>query len=142
MFSSWWHHLKKVTIGSRLRLEVGSFCFCRMRAMWRHGAAWRILPCTMNIYCLCDLIYTYLPKEIYCNDKVSTAHSVTATSIAATLFLWFMAGNGILYNPDGTKRIVDNTLVALTLMIAESRTEEKDVIVKVVVSLINKNNYE
>ena len=80
----------------------------------------------MNIYCLCDLIYTYLPKEIYCNDKVSTAHSVTATSIAATLFLWFMAGNGILYNPDGSKRIADNTLVALTLMIAESRTEEKD----------------
>lgn len=42
--------------------------------------------------------------------------------IAATLFLWFMAGNGILYNPDGSKRIADNTLVALTLMIAESRT--------------------
>ena len=62
--------------------------------------------------------------------------------IAATLFLWFMAGNGILYNMDGTKRIADNTLVALTLMIAESRTEEKDVMVKVVVNLINKNNYE
>lgn len=45
--------------------------------------------------------------------------------IAATLFLWFMAGNGILYNPDGSKRIADNTLVALTLMIAESRTEER-----------------
>ena len=44
--------------------------------------------------------------------------------IAATLFLWFMAGNGILYNPDGSKRIADNTLVALTLMIAESRTDE------------------
>lgn len=53
-----------------------------------------------------------------------------------------MAGNGILYNPDGTKRIADNALVALTLMIAESCTEEKDVMVKVVVNLINKNNYE
>ena len=62
--------------------------------------------------------------------------------IAATLFLWYMAGNGILYNPDGSKRIADNTLVALTLMIAESRTEEKDIMVKVVVNLINKNNYE
>lgn len=62
--------------------------------------------------------------------------------IAATLFLWFMAGNGILYNPDGSKRIADNTLVAFTLMIAESRTEEKDIMVKVVVNLINKNNYE
>ena len=62
--------------------------------------------------------------------------------IAATLFLWFMAGNGILYNPDGSKRIADNTLVALTLMIAESRTEGKDIMAKVVVNLINKNNYE
>ena len=41
---------------------------------------------------------------------------------------------------DIPKRIADNTLVALTLMIAESRTEEKDVMVKVLVNLINKNN--
>lgn len=45
-----------------------------------------------------------------------------------------------LYGQDGHKRIADNTLVALTLMIAESRTEEKDVMVKVVVNLINKEN--
>ena len=60
--------------------------------------------------------------------------------IAATLFLWFMDRNGILYTPERHKRIADNTLVALTLMIAESRTEEKDVMVKVVVNLINKKN--
>ena len=60
--------------------------------------------------------------------------------IAATLFLWFLNNNGILYNFDGSKRITDNTLVALTLMIAESHTDEKDVIVKVVVNLINQNN--
>lgn len=60
--------------------------------------------------------------------------------IAAMLFLWFMEKNGILYSEDGHKRIADNTLVALTLMIAESRTEEKDVMVKVVVNLINKEN--
>lgn len=60
--------------------------------------------------------------------------------IAATLFLWFLNNNGVLYRPDGTKRIADNTLVALTLMIAESRTEEKDVMVKVVVNLINQHN--
>ncbi|MCI6250632.1 MAG: virulence protein RhuM/Fic/DOC family protein [Bacteroidales bacterium] len=60
--------------------------------------------------------------------------------IAAMLFLWFMERNGILYSPEGRKRIADNTLVALTLMIAESRTEEKDVMVKVVVNLINKDN--
>ena len=60
--------------------------------------------------------------------------------IAATLFLWFLNNNRILYREDGSKRIADNTLVALTLMIAESRPEEKDVMVKVVVNLINKNN--
>lgn len=60
--------------------------------------------------------------------------------IAATLFLWFLNNNGILYRPDGSKRIADNTLVALTLMIAESRTEEKDVMVKVTVNLIGQNN--
>lgn len=57
--------------------------------------------------------------------------------IAATLFLWFMQNNGILYNSDGSKRISNGTLVAITLMIAESRPEEKDVMVKVVVNLIN-----
>lgn len=60
--------------------------------------------------------------------------------IAAALFLWFLNANGILYNKDKTKRIADNALVALTLMIAESRPEEKDIMVKVVVNLINKDN--
>ena len=60
--------------------------------------------------------------------------------IAAFLFLWFMERNGILYHADGSKRIGNNTLVALTLMIAESRTEEMDTMVKVTVNLINKNN--
>ena len=60
--------------------------------------------------------------------------------IAATLFLWFLNNNGILYRKDGSKRLADNTLVALTLMIAESKTEEKDVMVKVVVNLINQRN--
>lgn len=60
--------------------------------------------------------------------------------IAAMLFLWFLNNNHVLYAEDGHKRIADNTLVALTLMIAESRTDEKDVMVKVVVNLINKEN--
>ena len=73
---------------------------------------------------------------------VVTNHSFSDGNkrIAAMLFLWFMEKNGILYSADGRKRIADNTLVALTLMIAESRTEEKDVMVKVVVNLINKEN--
>lgn len=60
--------------------------------------------------------------------------------IAATLFLWFMENNGILYAANGAKRIADNALVALTLMIAESKTDEMDMMVKVVVNLINTRN--
>ena len=60
--------------------------------------------------------------------------------IAAFLFLWFLEKNGILYREDGSRLLDNNTLVALTLMIAQSRTEEKDIMTKVVVNLINKNN--
>ena len=60
--------------------------------------------------------------------------------IAAFLFVWFLEKNGILYREDGMKRIADNALVALTLMIAESKPDEKDIIVQVVVSLINGYN--
>ena len=60
--------------------------------------------------------------------------------IAAFLFLWFLENNGILYRQDGTRLLDNNTLVALTLMIAESNVEEKDIMIKVVVNLINHNN--
>ena len=60
--------------------------------------------------------------------------------IAAYLFVWFLEKNAILYKDDGTKRIADNALVALTLMIAESKPDEKDMMVKVVVNLINPKN--
>jgi len=60
--------------------------------------------------------------------------------IAASLFLWFMEKNNMLLNNDGTKRIADNALVAITLLIAESSPREKDVICKMVVNLINEKN--
>lgn len=60
--------------------------------------------------------------------------------IAAFLFVWFLEKNGILYRADGQRRIADNALVALTLMIAESKSDEKDMMVKVVVNLINMRN--
>ncbi|MBI5445524.1 MAG: virulence protein RhuM/Fic/DOC family protein [Deltaproteobacteria bacterium] len=60
--------------------------------------------------------------------------------IAAALFLWFLEKNAALYRPDGTKRIADNALVAMTLLIAESRPEVKEVLARVVVNLINKMN--
>lgn len=60
--------------------------------------------------------------------------------IAAFLFVWFLEKNNLLYRTDETKRIADNALVALTLMIAESKPEYKDVMTKVVVNLINHRN--
>jgi hypothetical protein len=60
--------------------------------------------------------------------------------IGAALFIAFLAGNTALYRSDGSKRIADNALVALTLLIAESRPQDKDTIVKVIVSLINRAN--
>lgn len=60
--------------------------------------------------------------------------------IAAAIFVWFLLRNNYLYDQEGRKRIADNALVALTLMIAQSKPEEKDIIVKVVVNLINAKN--
>lgn len=73
---------------------------------------------------------------------VTKNHSFTDGNkrIAAFLFLYFMELNGILYDKNGEKRIADNALVALTLMIAVSKTEEKDTITKIIVNLINKKN--
>lgn len=73
---------------------------------------------------------------------VTKNHSFTDGNkrIAAMLFLYFLERNGALYRPDGTKRIADNALVALTLMIAISKPDEKETLIKVIVNLINKNN--
>lgn len=60
--------------------------------------------------------------------------------IAAFMFLWFLEKNQALYRPDQSKRIADNALVALTLMVAESKPQEKDLIVNMTVNLINKRN--
>lgn len=73
---------------------------------------------------------------------VTKNHSFTDGNkrIAAFLFLYFLERNGVLFDKNGNKRIADNTLVALTLMIAVSRPDEKEVMTKVIVNLINKNN--
>jgi prophage maintenance system killer protein len=60
--------------------------------------------------------------------------------IAAFLFVWFLEKNATLYHANGSKKLADNALVALTLMIAESKPEEKDMMIKVVVNLINTKN--
>jgi len=59
--------------------------------------------------------------------------------IAATLFVYFLNQNKILYRKDGSKRLPDTTLVALTVLIAQSKPEEMETIIKVIVNLINKS---
>mgnify|MGYP002519508692 FL=1 len=55
--------------------------------------------------------------------------------IAATMFLYFLNKNGILFK-DGRKQIEDNTLVALTIMIAESKPDEKELMVNLVMQFL------
>jgi len=94
---------------------------------------------------------TFDKKELYPSVEEKAAHLLYFVvknhsfvdgnkRIAAFLFVWFMERNGLLYRKDGTKRLADNALVALTLLIAQSKPEEKDMMVKVIVNLINNKN--
>jgi prophage maintenance system killer protein len=94
---------------------------------------------------------TFDGKEVYPSIEEKAAHLLYFVvknhsfvdgnkRIGAFLFIWFMDANGILYTKKGLKRIGNNALVALTLMIAESKPKDKDIIIKVIVNLINKVN--
>ena len=56
--------------------------------------------------------------------------------IAAGLFLYFLKRNRLLLRKDGSKRIADHTLVALTVMIAESKPAEKEMMVNLVMTFL------
>ncbi|MGA8148171.1 MAG: virulence protein RhuM/Fic/DOC family protein [Gallionellaceae bacterium] len=60
--------------------------------------------------------------------------------IAAAIFCWFLERNDFLYNAEGEKRIADNALVAFTLLVAESKPDEREIMVKVIINLINGQN--
>jgi len=100
---------------------------------------------------LANIMQTFDGKELYPSLEEKAAqllyslvknHSFVDGNkrIAAALFLWFLEKNTALYAADGSKRIADNALVAMTLLIAESRPEEKDVLTRVVVNLVNRRN--
>ena len=57
--------------------------------------------------------------------------------IASLVFIWFLEKNNFLSAPDGERKINDNALVALTLLVAESNPKQKDVIVKLIINLIS-----
>ena len=94
---------------------------------------------------------TFAKRELYPSIEEKAAHLLYFTiknhsfidgnkRIAAALFLWFLEMNNYLYGKDGRKRIADNALVALCLLIAESNPKEKEMIVKLIVNLINRSN--
>jgi prophage maintenance system killer protein len=93
------------------------------------------------------VLQTFGKKELYPTLEGKAAHLLYFLvknhpfvdgnkRVAATLFLWFLRKNSALYRSDGAKRIADNALVAITLLIAESRPEEKDLLTRVLVHLI------
>jgi len=100
---------------------------------------------------LAAVMQTFDGREVYPSLEEKAAHLLYFLvknhhfvdgnkRIAAALFLWFLEKNRALYRADGGKRIADNALVAMTLLIAESRPDEKDVLTRVVVNLINRRN--
>lgn len=99
-----------------------------------------------------EAIYqTFDGKELYPSIEEKAAnllyfivknHSFTDGNkrIAAAIFVWFLQRHDFLYNAEGEKRIADNALVAFTLMIAESKPDEREMMVKVIINLINGKN--
>lgn len=99
-----------------------------------------------------EAIYqTFDGKELYPSIEEKAAnllyfivknHSFTDGNkrIAAAIFVWFLERQGFLYNAEGEKRIADNALVAFTLLIAESKPYEREIMVKVIINLINGKN--
>lgn len=85
-----------------------------------------------------DLYKTTEEKAAHLLYFVVKNHSFTDGNkrIAAFLFVWFLDKNQLLYRHNGDKSISNNTLVALTLMIAESHPDDKEMMVKVIVTLM------
>jgi prophage maintenance system killer protein len=85
-----------------------------------------------------DLYPTIEEKASHLLYFVVKNHSFTDGNkrIAAFLFVWFLERNDLMYH-QGKKVIDDNALVALTLMIAESKPDDKNIMIKVIVNLIN-----
>jgi prophage maintenance system killer protein len=91
---------------------------------------------------------TFDGKDVYPTVEEKAAHLLYFVTknhsfvdgnkrIAAALFVCFLQKSGILLHKDGGKRIDDNALVALTLMIAASKPSEKEIMIKIILNLLN-----
>ena len=97
-----------------------------------------------------NIYLTFQKKELYPGAENKAAHllyfvvknhSFTDGNkrIAAFLFIWFLERNKLLYTKEGFKKLEDNTLVALTLMIAESKSGDKGMMINVILNLMQKD---
>ena len=97
-----------------------------------------------------NLRQTFAKKELYRTIEEKAAHLLYLTikdhpfidgnkRIASFLFIYFLDKNDYLYRKNGEKKINDNALVALALLIAESNPKEKDILIGIVTNLISKN---
>lgn len=86
-------------------------------------------------------------KELYPTVEEKAAHLLYFVTknhsfvngnkrIAALLFIYFLEQNGLLFQPQGNRRIDDAALVALTLMIAASKPQERDVMIRIILNLL------
>ncbi|MFO7672764.1 MAG: RhuM family protein [Lutibacter sp.] len=94
-----------------------------------------------------NIYQTFEGVELYKTTEIKAAHLLYFVvknhsfvdgnkRIGAFLFVWFLERNKLLYKPRGEKTIADSTLVALTLMIAQSNPNDKDMLIKVIVNLL------
>ena len=95
-----------------------------------------------------NLYQTFGGKELYKNLEEKSAHLLYLTikdhsfsdgnkRIGSFLFVYFLDKNDYLYRKNGEKKINDNALTALALLIAESNPKEKDVLIKIIINLLN-----
>ena len=95
-----------------------------------------------------NLYQTFNSKELYNTVEEKAAHllylmvkdhpfSDGNKRLAAFLFVYFLNKNNYLYKKNGERKIDNNTLVALALLIAESDPKEKDAMVKIIANILN-----
>ena len=95
-----------------------------------------------------NLYQTFDGKELYKSLEEKSAHLLYLAikdhpfsdgnkRIGSFLFVYFLDKNNYLYRKSGEKKINDNALVALALLIAESNPKEKDVLIKIIINLLN-----
>jgi prophage maintenance system killer protein len=145
--------VRGVSAGARFRLTLGmALKAVRELKGGEHAGGLFGLEKDKSFQSSIDSIYqTFSGRELYPSAEEKAAHLLYFVvknhsfvdgnkRIGAALFLWFLEKNRLLYRADGGKRLADNALVALTLMIAESSPKDRDLMVRLVVNLINKEN--